>query len=278
MPTEVEHKFLLNSLPQMGDFPREHRPSFSSIEQVYLSSEPGLCERVRCRWFRPVQGTQSGRHDYIHTTKRQVGKGANDENETHLLKVAAVKLMEERADPSCVPVLKARGVFEWGGLVWEYDEFDHGLGLLEVEVPELMDGLELPPFLDVGPEVTGDALYSNAVLARISWSAGHASRPAFLKKWRGELIGALATLGITLELRESEYKEWWLEAPGNLWVRLRDSCESPEHDFHLSCWVGRGDKDDLAQLAFWHGEQGTHTPTSLAGVVVEALKTAGVLP
>lgn len=268
MATETEHKFLLNSLPQMGDFPPGSRPTFSNITQVYLRApEPGVTARLRYRWYRPTGG-QSGRHDYRHTTKRLIGPGSNEENERPITKDEFTKL-HEHMDPACVPILKYRGVFQWGGLTWEFDEFpSQEINLLEVEVPELRDDLELPPFLDVGPEVTGDALYANAVIARRSWSNGFRTRAQFLAGLREGVATALRIYGLGFVDQVVHHNEaWMVSEDGHTLLRFRDRCQSPDDDFHLSCMVVREDRS----VAFWADHQGGRSMPELADLITAKL-------
>lgn len=268
MATETEHKFLLNSLPQMGDFPATSRPTFANITQTYLTPpEPGITARVRHSWHRPVGG-QSGRHDYRHTMKRLIGHGSNEEIETPILKARYEELLTQ-ADPNSLPITKFRGVFKWGGLTWEFDEFDSGLAMLEVEVPELRDDLKLPPFLDVGAEVTGNALYANAVIARQSWRNGFRNRAAFLEALREGLGASLALYGMTLRVQEVSHNEMWLESSAGVLFRIRDGCESPDHDFLLSCMVVLGDSGDLV----WVGHQGGKSMPELVDSITQEIHT-----
>ena len=60
---------------------------------------------------------------------------------------------------------KIRYKVEWGGLIWEIDEFDglnKGLILAEVELSDPNQQISLPPW--VGEEVTPDPRYFNSYL------------------------------------------------------------------------------------------------------------------
>ncbi|AHJ30349.1 CYTH domain-containing protein [Nodularia spumigena CS-584] len=60
---------------------------------------------------------------------------------------------------------KIRYKVEWGGLIWEIDEFDglnKGLILAEVELSDPNQQISLPPW--VGEEVTQDPRYFNSYL------------------------------------------------------------------------------------------------------------------
>ena len=271
MATETEHKFLLNKLPQMADFPQGIVPSFSSINQVYLiPQEPGLVDRVRRRWYRPHRG-RSGRVVCHHTTKRPLGRGTSEELEKPTTATRIKELIVERADPACEPVVKDRGVFEWNDLTWEFDEFTNGLQMLEVEVPELRSDLELPPFLDMGPEVTGDARYSNAVIARKTWRNGFRNRQAFLAALRAAVAVALRVEGLSMVDHEVFHNEaWMISEDGETFLRFRDRCESPAHDFMLSCMVVRGRQQQGAEL-FWAEEQRGRSMPELADTIVKTI-------
>jgi CYTH domain-containing protein len=59
-------------------------------------------------------------------------------------------------------------VFLWGGHYFELDTFVspvEGFLVLEVELDDLATPVTLPPFLHIGPEVTGDDRYSNRRIA-----------------------------------------------------------------------------------------------------------------
>lgn len=60
---------------------------------------------------------------------------------------------------------KIRYKVEWGGLIWEIDEFDglnKGLILAEVELNDANQQIELPPW--IGEEVSHDHRYFNSYL------------------------------------------------------------------------------------------------------------------
>jgi adenylate cyclase len=56
---------------------------------------------------------------------------------------------------------------EWGGVVWEVDEFggaNKGLIIAEVELTDEKQAIELPDW--IGAEVSGDSRYFNSNLAK----------------------------------------------------------------------------------------------------------------
>jgi CYTH domain-containing protein len=75
-----------------------------------------------------------------------------------------------RRDSARVPVVKTRHVVPWAGRVLEIDEFSspRQFWMLEVELPgtdDLHAPLDLPPWVRVTTEVTGDPAYANWNLA-----------------------------------------------------------------------------------------------------------------
>jgi CYTH domain-containing protein len=73
-----------------------------------------------------------------------------------------------QADPARRTLKKRRRVFLWANQYFEWDIFVDprpGLELLEAEVDSLDGPVELPPFLEVEQEVTGDLRYANHTLA-----------------------------------------------------------------------------------------------------------------
>jgi CYTH domain-containing protein/predicted ATPase len=157
-PREIERKFLLRSGPGAGDVPVPFEEV--DIEQTYLSSRPGWEARVRRRG-------QHGSCTYTHSLKRAVASGERVKIERQITGREYLALLAQ-ADAARGAVRKRRRVFLWANQYFEWDIFIEprpGLELLEVEVDALDAALELPPFLQVEREVTGDQLYANHAIA-----------------------------------------------------------------------------------------------------------------
>ncbi len=72
-------------------------------------------------------------------------------------------------DPAARVVRKRRTCFLWQGQYFELDRFDSpraGLVLLEAELDDASAAVSLPAFLAIDREVTADAAYANASIAR----------------------------------------------------------------------------------------------------------------
>ena len=94
----------------------------------------------------------------------------------------------ERRDPSCAPILKQRTCFVWEGNYFELDRYTSWtpvggghMTILEVELNDLDDPIELPPFIRIEREVTNERGWSNREIAQSLMGYG----------WEGEaeLIG-----------------------------------------------------------------------------------------
>jgi CYTH domain-containing protein/predicted ATPase len=158
-PREIERKFLLRGGPVAREVPVPFEEV--EIEQTYLSGRDGWEARVRRRG-------QHGSSTYTHSLKRAVASGERVKIERQITGREYLGLLAQ-ADPACCTVRKRRRVFLWANQYFEWDVFLEprpGLELLEAEVDALDAALDLPPFLQVEREVTGDELYANRTIAR----------------------------------------------------------------------------------------------------------------
>lgn len=156
-PIENERRFLVRFKPD------ESTPDFHHvtvpIAQDYLVSQDGSESRVRMR-------TALGHRSYTQTTKIRRAPGSAVEKERRLTPREYVTLMSSR-DPGRDTIHKDRQCFVWAGHYIELDTFrDLPIQILEVEVADLDEELELPPFVEVLDEITGVGAYSNYNLAK----------------------------------------------------------------------------------------------------------------
>jgi predicted ATPase/CYTH domain-containing protein len=146
-PREVERRFLVASV---GDIPVKNVTV--DIDQRYLLT-PGGSEEERVR--------KRGRDNsfvYTHTIKRRQGHGIAAELDRMITPAEHLMLLERR-DESRAPVFKTRTCFVWEGRYFELD-----------------DPVELPPFVKIEREVTGEKAFSNREIARalVGYGARHA--------------------------------------------------------------------------------------------------------
>jgi hypothetical protein len=95
----------------------------------------------------------------------------------------------ERRDHTCAPILKKRTCFVWKGNYFELDEYttwtpEGGghLTVLEVELEDLDAQIELPPFVKIEREVTGESAFSNREIARSLMGYGWGDDAKFVGK------------------------------------------------------------------------------------------------
>ena len=169
-PQENERKFLVASV---GDIPVKNVTV--DITQHYLVSDPmptgrhpgeqrSVEERVRKRG-------REGSFVYTHTIKRRHGPGSAAELD-RMVTPAEHLMALERRDMTCAPIKKSRTCFVWEGRYWELDRYatwtpvnGGHLTVLEVEVESLDESIELPPFLKIEREVTGERAFANKEIA-----------------------------------------------------------------------------------------------------------------
>jgi CYTH domain-containing protein len=158
-PRAGERKFLVRESPEPAAFPA--RSEVIEIEQTYLITTDGSESRVRRRG-------QGGASIYSHSVKK--GRGPGDRIQVERMITAREYLsFLSQADPASRPVRKLRRVFLYSGQYCELDTFlspSAGLQVLEVEVDDLAASVELPPFVQIDREVTGEKRYSNWWIAQ----------------------------------------------------------------------------------------------------------------
>ena len=135
------------------------------ISQTYLKAEDGeQAARVR----KTVEGL-TGDTDtvYHYNQKKPVETGVHEETEREISQKEYEKYLK-KANPDKCAVEKTRFVFDWHDQVFELDLFKghlKGLAVMEIELDDIDDTVELPPFLKVIKEVTDDKKFTNFSLA-----------------------------------------------------------------------------------------------------------------
>jgi CYTH domain-containing protein len=160
---EIERKFRLRVAPPADELAAREEDTWH-VEQVYLSrGDDGLHRRVR-----RIEHAD-GSVEYVLTHKGSIGDGtiSRHEHEEPLSEGEYRDLLGE-ADPSRRPIRKTRHVVPHGRQVIEIDVFEipAGLVVVEVELDDEDEAVTLPDWLGEWYEVTSDARYMNAALAR----------------------------------------------------------------------------------------------------------------
>ncbi len=156
IPLEIERKFLIRQTAELDSACCERM----DITQTYLiKNEANLQRRVRTI-------TKDGITERYYTEKRFISAAVREENERTVSAEEYDKLIKER-DTSLVPVIKTRRILMYNNQRFEIDSyaFSDIYATMELEIDSVNTPIDLPPFVDVVKEVTGNHDYSNAVLA-----------------------------------------------------------------------------------------------------------------
>lgn len=161
VPLEKERKFLVSGFT----FPNSLSFQTIDIEQLYLiSNKQDTEERVRRRG-------QDNSFAYYRTHKTSTDRPDTRQEIEYQIEVNEyTSAVNYQTDPSRHPINKKRHCFLWNNIYFELDEIIYptkhkGLILLEVELTDENENLEIPNFIKIEREVTGDKKYSNFNLA-----------------------------------------------------------------------------------------------------------------
>lgn len=159
MSIEIERKYIIRMpdfefLESLSDY------SVSEILQIYLKSELGVTHRVRKRTF-------AERTVCTETRKVRIDKMSATEDE-HEISLTDFDSLSANIKEGTRPISKVRHTFVWGILCYEidvYPEWEHTC-IMEVELDGEDMQVDIPPFIKVVDEVTGNKAYSNASMSR----------------------------------------------------------------------------------------------------------------
>ncbi len=131
------------------------------IIQTYLTAPEGEESRVRQRGI-------DGHYIYSQTTKRKITEMKRVEVERRLSKDEYLRLLMD-ADPACRPIRKTRYCLTFDNQYFEIDvyPFWKEKAIMEIELSDETAEIRFPEQIKVIKEVTDDASYKNASLARI---------------------------------------------------------------------------------------------------------------
>ena len=158
IPVEIERKFVI-AMPDISFISSLDGYSFSDIEQTYLCSDEGVTRRVRARKYQ-------GRTVYTETKKIRIDKMSAHEYEREITREEYEALLGEIKEGT-VTIFKTRHTFDFEGRIFEIDIYPNWrkTAILEVELDSYEASLQMPTFIKVVSEVTGEKKYSNAAMA-----------------------------------------------------------------------------------------------------------------
>lgn len=160
-PYEIERKFLLKRPPSFTEFESCNAQKIF-LEQMYLRKPGGRKFRIRKHQAGDLSAT------YFKTNKSFVRPDVKIENEEFIDSPVEYLRYREFKIPNTGVVWKHRWYFVYKYQYFELDVFvrPEGLCLLEIELLNENDPVELPPFLEIEREVTGEKEYSNYEIAK----------------------------------------------------------------------------------------------------------------
>lgn len=157
-PLEIERKFLIE-YPDISELERCEDCKIKSIVQTYLLCDTGTL-RVRktvCR----------GKTEYRLTEKRPVSDMSRLEEEKEISEETYGEMLR-CTDTRRTPIEKVRYAFPFASHTMEIDvyPFWSDRAILEIELSREDERYEIPDFIHIIKEVTGDGRYSNKALAK----------------------------------------------------------------------------------------------------------------
>ena len=127
----------------------------SKILQIYLENGT-LTHRVRLREY------SDGRIEYTENKKKRISALSAIEEEREISK-EEFEALSRNVEKGASPLRKMRRTFSLSGLIYELDYYGawEKTCILEVEIPSESEEINIPPFITVLKDVTGDKRYSN---------------------------------------------------------------------------------------------------------------------
>ena len=159
MSIEIERKYII-SMPNFDDLKACDNYKSSEILQIYLNSDRGVTHRVRKRSY-------GESISYTETKKTRINKMSAIEEEREISAEEFMTLSQNMREGSA-PLKKVRHSFDYSGLCFEIDVYPEWkrTSIMEVELESEDKSFEIPPFIKVVREVTGDKAYSNSSMSK----------------------------------------------------------------------------------------------------------------
>ena len=159
MSIEIERKYVIEK-PDIEILKSQREYSISKILQIYLTSEAGVTHRVRKREF-------SGYTVCTETKKIRLDKMSAIEDE-HEISSEEFERLARNIKAGTMPILKSRHTFISGDFCFEIDVYPEwkNTAIMEVELEGEDTHFEIPEFIRVIEEVTGNKAYSNASMSK----------------------------------------------------------------------------------------------------------------
>ena len=156
---EIERKYVIVK-PNPNLIRAESDYTESRIVQIYLESSSGVTHRIRSRKY-------SDRTEYTENVKTRIDEMSSREEEREISEDEFASL-SKKIKGGTVPIIKTRCTFFYKGVTVEIDLYPNWerSAILETELENRSSVAELPPYIEIVKEVTGDFNYSNASMSR----------------------------------------------------------------------------------------------------------------
>ena len=155
---EIERKYVILK-PDESLMCASSDYTVSDITQIYLDAPAGVTHRVRSREY-------PDRTVYTETRKRRISATTAFEDEGEI-DCTAFAALSANPKPGTRPIVKRRHTFRYLDQICEIDIYPewHSTAIMETELADADSHAEIPPFITVVAEVTGDKRYSNASMS-----------------------------------------------------------------------------------------------------------------
>lgn len=155
-PLEIERKYLIE-YPDLSMLSSDPFCRKTQIEQIYFAGGQG---RIRRRG-------ENGAYLYFHTVKRGISPVKRIEIERRIT-AEEYEELKRYADPERKTLTKDRYCLVYKEQYFEIDvyPFWDDKALMEIELSDESDPVELPPFIKVIREVSGEEEYKNSSIAK----------------------------------------------------------------------------------------------------------------
>ena len=156
---EIERKYIIE-MPDINLLRSLDGYNRSNIVQTYLKSIDGATRRVRMR-------TSEGSSRYYETVKARIDEMSSTEVEREIDREEYLELLKHAREDS-TPIEKVRHLFYYDSQLFEIDVYPNwqNTAIMETELDNRETEVEMPEFIHIIREVTGDKRYSNAGMSR----------------------------------------------------------------------------------------------------------------
>ena len=156
---EIERKYIIK-MPSLKEMQSMEDYTESKITQIYLESARGVTHRVRSRVY-------GGQAVYTETKKTRIDEMSVYEDEREISESEFAE-KSKNIDKSTSPIFKTRYTFSYKGATIEIDAYPEWKkhAIMETELESREAVYEIPAFLEIVSEVTGEKEYSNAAMSK----------------------------------------------------------------------------------------------------------------